>query len=96
MTNARQENIDQFYWSHGPCCAGCDWWRHFNSLVGECLKSAPVGEHERWAMIGIEYSSLWSGAGHVATPRDHHCGDFRDNFDWSTLPLAYRSRVGAL
>jgi hypothetical protein len=91
----RQESIDTFYWSHGPCCAGCDWWRHFNSRVGECLRSAPVGGQERWAMLRIEHSSLWTGAGHVATRLDHHCGDFKDGFDWSSLPLAYRKRVGA-
>jgi len=90
-----QEGIDRFYWSHGVCCAGCDWWRHFNSVIGECLRSAPVTERERWAMIGITEWSLPTGAGHVATPREHRCGDFRDDFDWSSLPPHYLRRVGA-
>lgn len=45
-------------------------------------------------MMGITKCSLASGAGHVITVRDHHCGDFKDDFDWSSLPLAYQRRVG--
>lgn len=90
-----QEHVDTFYWSHGPCCAGCDWWRHFNSSVGECLKSAPACGLERWAMMGIEMSSIpLLGAGHVVTKRDHRCGDFIDSFDWAALPPVYLRRVG--
>lgn len=94
-TTPAQEAVDRFYWSHGaPCCAGCDWWRHFNSAVGECLRSPPVGEAERWAMIGVTGHALPTGAGHVVTMRDHQCGEFRDDFDWATLPPAYQRRVG--
>ena len=74
----RQKVIDAFYAKHGPCCAGCDWWRHYNSLVGECIRSAPVPGADRVAMLGIESPSLQPGAGHVMTQRWHHCGDFRD------------------
>lgn len=90
----RQVLLDQFYWSRGPCCAGCDWWRHVNSMVGECRRSTPVSGSERWGILGFCNSSLATGAGHVMTPRDHHCGEFRDNFDWASLPLAYQRRVG--
>jgi len=31
-----QEHVDRFYFAHGPCCAGCDWWRHINSVGGMC------------------------------------------------------------
>lgn len=90
-----QEAIDRFYWSQGPCCAGCDWWRGLNSHVGLCVRSTPVAAQERGAMIGVEGCSLNIGAGHVFTPRDHHCGQFEDGFDWSTLPLAYQKQIGA-
>ncbi len=63
-------------------------------MVGECMKSAPVSERERWAMVGIHIPSITTGAGHVMTPREHTCGEFRDTFDWSTLPPAYQRRVG--
>lgn len=89
-----QRAIDSFYWKSGPCCAGCDWWRHFNSSVGECLKSAPVSSEERWAMIGLRSPSIAPSAGHVATVREHVCGDFKDDFDWQTLTLAYRKSIG--
>ena len=36
------EILDRYYMQNGPCCAGCDWWSHYNSLAGECRKSAPV------------------------------------------------------
>ena len=39
--------------------------------------------------------SLTLGAGHVLTPRDHHCGEFKDEFDWPSLPAHYLRSVGA-
>jgi hypothetical protein len=93
---ALQEFHDRFYFSHGPCCAGCDWWRSLNSMAGECTKSAPVKGETRYAMLGIEGSSLKLNAGHILTRMDHHCGDFKDGFDWQTLPLPYRKRIGEI
>lgn len=46
-------------------------------------------------MLGMERSSHRFGAGHVITNREHHCGDFKDEFDWATLPLTYRKQIGA-
>lgn len=94
MISTTQEAVDAFYMRHGPCCAGCDWWRHINSAVGECTKSAPVSGAERLAMFGIESCSLPPAAGHVLTPRAHRCGDFADTFDWTSLPIPYRARIG--
>jgi len=90
-----QERFDRFYFQHGPCCAGCDWWRASNSLVGECTRSAPVSGEQRLAIIGISQPSLAISAGHVFTRRDHLCGDFKDDFDWTSLPITYRKRIGA-
>jgi len=74
----KQEIIDAFYKQHGQCCAGCDWWRWYNSAVGECIRTAPVCGAERFAMIGMAGSSLAPDAGHIMTLRDHVCGEFRD------------------
>jgi hypothetical protein len=74
----RQARMDRFYAEHGPCCAGCDWWRHVNSVAGECIRSAPVAGEQRFTMIGIEWASITPGAGHPYTPRDHRCGEFKD------------------
>lgn len=90
----KQEVLDAFYTKNGPCCAGCDWWHWTNTLVGECRKSAPVGGAERYAMLGISWTSLPLEAGHVMTRREHRCGDFADTFDWSSLPAAYLRRIG--
>lgn len=95
MPKDRQEFIDRFYFAHGPCCAGCDWWRSFDSSTGECLKSAPVSGIERWAVLGIDWCSMPLPSGHIMTKRDHHCGDFKDEFDWQSLPLPYLKRIGA-
>ena len=90
-----QEFIDRFYWEHANCCAGCDHWRPHNSLVGECTRSAMVSGEDRLAALGIVNQSMPVGAGHVATRRDHVCGAFVDEFDWSSLPMSYQLRVGA-
>lgn len=90
-----QERFDRYYFQRGPCCAGCDWWRSINSKAGDCTRSAPVSGHDRWEMLGITKCSLKLTAGHVVTAYDHVCGDFKDEFDWTTLPLGYRKRVGA-
>lgn len=74
-----QAIVDAFYRKHGPCCAGCDWWRWHNSVAGECNRSAPVSGAERFAMLGVTYSSLPLGAGHIMTLRDHVCGEFKDD-----------------
>jgi hypothetical protein len=93
--NANQELMDAFYFKNGPCCAGCDWWQSGSPVSGECRRSAPVSARERVELLGMTNLSLKIGAGHVLTPRDHHCGDFKDEFDWSTLTPWYRRRVGA-
>lgn len=90
----KQELLDAFYAKNGPCCAGCDWWHWLNSLVGECHKSAPVSGNQRYAMLGVSWTSHPVEAGHVMTTRDHRCGDFVDNFDWGSLPPAYLRRIG--
>lgn len=74
-----QAIVDSFYKANGPCCAGCDWWRWRNSLVGECIRTEPVAGEQRFAMLGVESSSLSPGAGHIMTPRAHVCGEFKDD-----------------
>lgn len=74
----KQAIIDAFYKQHGPCCAGCDFWRWHNSVVGECIRTVPVPGSERFAMLGVTGSSLLPEAGHIMTYRDHVCGEFRD------------------
>ena len=91
----QQELLDRFYFQHGQCCAGCDWWGAISSLVGECTKSKIVPGKERQNMLGIEWSSHRFKAGHAITNRSYKCGQFKDEFDWSSLPLPYRKRVGA-
>jgi len=95
MSGETQESVDAFYWKNGPCCAGCDWWRHFNAVAGECTASAPVPSTQRGHILGGHNLSMEIGAGHVFTPREHLCGQFKDEYDWKSLNLVYRKRVGA-
>ena len=74
----KQAIVDEFYKQHGPCCAGCDWWRWSNTVAGECIRTVPVSGAERFAMLDITWSSLIPGAGHIMTLRDHVCGEFID------------------
>jgi len=46
-------------------------------------------------MLGIRGVSMDLEPGHVVTAHDHVCGDFKDEFDWSSLPLGYLKRIGA-
>lgn len=89
-----QERLDAFYHERGSCCAGCDWWRSVNSVAGECTRSAPMGGPARFATLGIHNASLDAGAGHAMTTRDHLCGEFKDEFDWPSLPPHYLRRIG--
>ncbi|MBB6191163.1 hypothetical protein FHS51_001385 [Sphingobium wenxiniae] len=94
--NERQEILDRFYWQHGPCCAGCDHWRHINALFGECVKSQPgLSGADRAAMLGMTSISAQISAGRAVTKRDEHCGAFADAFAWRALPLPYLKRIGA-
>lgn len=77
-----QRVVDAYYRKHGPCCAGCDHWRWFNSVVGECTRSAPVSGEERMAMLGMKNLSQLAEPGHIVTKRDHVCGEFIDTHDW--------------
>lgn len=78
LVKPTQSYVDAFYEKHGPCCAGCDWWRWHNALVGDCTRSAPVAGVERVAMLGFTWTSLPLDAGHVMTLREHVCGEFKD------------------
>ena len=91
----RREVVDRFYWEHGPCCAGCDFWRYVTSAIGTCDKAAPVSGAERMGLLNISGLSFDVHAGHPFTPRDHWCGDFQDTFDWTTLPDEYLGRINA-
>ena len=77
MRSAKQ-CIDQFYKDNGPCCAGCDYWRWHNSLIGECTKTAPVAGSERYSMLGIRNASCEIESGHIITDRADVCGEFKD------------------
>lgn len=80
---SRQERtqalLDKFYQEHGPCCAGCDWWRWHDAVAGECIRTVPVPGHERLGMLGIQWTSQPVPAGHIMTPREHYCGEFFDS-----------------
>ena len=79
MTNSTDKAVQEFYKENGKCCAGCDWWQYYNSITGDCTKSAPVSGSERHSMLDVEGLSLPMNAGHIITTRDHVCGDFVDS-----------------
>lgn len=89
-----QTYVDKFYMKNGKCCAGCDHWRHFGSTVGECANSKIVPENERASMLDFKNITYDIGAGHALTKRDYVCGQFKDTFDWKSLPMMYLRRIG--
>ncbi len=74
-----QACLDTYADKHNPCCAGCDWWRWHNSVVGDCTRTAPLSGAERIAMLGVSRTSFPVPAGHIMTMRDHVCGEFKNN-----------------
>jgi len=90
-----QEMCDKFYWSHGRCCAGCDHWSSDGGWIGICTSAPPVSGHQVMSSLGIEWSTYTPPPGQPFTERDHVCGAFKDDFDWTTLEPEYLKRIGA-
>lgn len=83
----RLTNADRFYLDHGPCCAGCDWWRFLSPAVaGECTRFPPNQSHDAAAGLGMSGCSLPRSTANL-TMRDHLCGEFRDTFDWASVGI---------
>lgn len=91
-----QEICDRTYWKLGACCAGCDHWDSYAGNIGECTAAPPVSGVEVMASLGIISSTYTPAPGHPYTRADHKCGGFKDDFDWSTLPLHYLAKIGAV
>lgn len=73
------ELVIQFYKENGPCCSGCDHWRYFNNVIGECQKSNLMGMSDRLSILGITH---WTGpreAGKALTERGYYCESFIDS-----------------
>lgn len=73
----RQGHVDAFYAKHGPCCAGCDFWRWINTGVGECVRLPPNQSHDAASGLGMHGVSLPVSSSNL-TRRDHLCGEFKD------------------
>ena len=74
------ELVVKFYKENGPCCAGCDNWRYFNPVLGECVKSNMMGHEDRISLLGFKlYTGPRMEAGHMLTGREHHCENFNDS-----------------
>ena len=86
--------IDKFYFKNGKCCAGCDRWRHDGSLVGECTNSKIIPARERASLLNFNSPNICVKAGHALTRRDYVCGQFKDDFNWESLPILYLKRIG--
>lgn len=90
-----QEHCDKFYWKHGRCCAGCDFWNSEAGNIGECTSAPPISGEQILKSLGIMCSSFVPPPGQPFTRHDHVCGAFQDCFDWSSLDPEYLKRIGA-
>lgn len=91
-----QEMCDQEYWTFGQCCAGCDHWMSDMARIGQCKAAGIVSGADVMRSQGISFSSLPYKPGFPWTDGHHHCGMFKDDFDWSTLDREYLERIGAM
>ena len=89
-----QELCDTKYWKNGPCCAGCDHWQSNSSLTGQCSAAGIVSGEDVLRSMGIWFCTYLPAPDFPYTESDDHCGKFKDDFDWSTLPQDYRRKIG--
>ena len=90
-----QEECDRFYWENGRCCAGCDHWGSDAALIGTCAAAGIVSGQQVLASMGLQSCSYTPPPGLPYTNHNFHCGKFRDDFDWLTLPVEYLERISA-
>lgn len=91
-----QEHCDRTYWTRGQCCAGCDHWQSEMGNTGRCAGAGIFSGEDVARSLDWEWSSYTPEPGFPFTSADHHCGLFRDDFDWETLPAEYLERIGAM
>jgi len=91
-----QEVCDTDYWKFGQCCAGCDHWMSDGGRTGRCKAAGIVSGEDVMRSMGITWSTYPYSPGFPYTEIDHHCGLFKDEFDWSDLDRDYLQRIGAL
>jgi len=89
-----QEQCDREYWTRGQCCAGCDHWQSSAGNTGQCAAAGIVSGADVLASMGVTFSSYMPPPGFPYTASDHHCGLFKDDFDWRSLDDDYLHRIG--
>lgn len=89
-----QIKADKFYMENGNCCSGCDHWRGMGGTIGECTNSKIMPWKDIMGFLGWENCTMNGKAGHAITRRDYVCGQFKDDFNWESLPLLYLKRIG--
>lgn len=90
-----QEQCDRLYWARGQCCAGCDHWSSSGGYSGRCAAAGIVSGADVLRSMGVEFSSYMPAPGFPFSEAHFHCGCFKDDFDWSTLPDDYLDSIGA-
>lgn len=91
-----QEHCDTLYWSKGQCCAGCDFWNSDMGNSGECHHAGLVSGDQVLASMGAQFHTLHNPRpGYPLTKADQWCANFKDDFDWASLPSDYLERIGA-
>lgn len=92
-----QEVCDREYWQHGQRCCGCDFWQSEGGRSGRCSAAGIVSGEQVLRSLGVIWTSAWGiePPGFPYTRKSFWCGKFKDDFDWSTLPLDYQKRIGA-
>ena len=91
-----QKQCDTDYWRYGQCCAGCDHWESDCGKTGRCSAAGIVSGQQVLKSMGVSFSTYIPAPGFPCTGALHHCGLFKDDFDWSTLPHDYLLSIGAI
>lgn len=91
-----QKRCDSDYWKYGQRCSGCDFWASSEGYTGECQHAGIVSGQDVLRSMGITFSTLLPPPGYPYREASHWCANFKDDFDWSTLPSEYLHEIGAM
>lgn len=91
-----QARCDSRYWTYGQRCSGCDYWASSEGDFGACQHAGIVSGQDVMMSLGLSFCSAPIQPGYPLTNDGHWCANFKDDFDWSSLPKEYLAEIGAM
>jgi len=92
-----QARCDADYWRFGKRCSGCDYWVSEQGYLGQCQQAGKLSGLDVLKSCGFEhYTGPIPAPDYPFTRAWGACVNFKDDFDWSSLPQEYLVEIGAV